>query len=128
MKLKPLLLALATFAALPHYAGAQQLEGAQLKKLINGKRIYLSVPLGGEFPLYYKKGGTVDGSGEATGLGRTMKPNDSGRWWVEGPKLCQKWQTWYDGKVFCFTINKTAEAKIAWTRDDGYSGTARIGD
>ncbi len=128
MKLRSIFLCLVALASLPHNAGAEPLKGAELRNLINGKRIYLSVPLGGEFPLYYKKGGTVDGSGEATGLGRTMKPNDSGKWWVKGPNLCQKWKTWYDGKVFCFTITKTAEAKIAWTRDDGYSGTARIGN
>ena len=119
---------LPSIALLPSLVSAQELEGAKLKKLVNGKRIYLSVPFGGEFPLYYKTSGIVDGSGEATGLGRTMKPNDSGRWWVNGSKLCQKWQTWYDGKTFCFTISKTADTKIAWTRDDGYSGTARIGN
>jgi hypothetical protein len=119
------LISLCTFSSA---AQAEPVKGNELKQLINGKRIYLSVPLGGEFPLYYKKGGKVDGSGEATGLGRTMKPNDSGRWWISGAKLCQKWQTWYDGKVFCFTIQKTSEAKIAWVRDDGYSGTARIGN
>ncbi len=128
MKYESILIPLLSLSFFPSLVNAEELQGAQLKKLVNGKRIYLSVPLGGEFPLYYKKGGTVDGSGEATGLGRTMKPNDSGKWWVSGSKLCQKWQTWYDGKTFCFTIQQTAEAKIAWTRDDGYSGTARVGN
>ncbi len=109
-------------------AHADLLKGGDLKQAVSGKRIYLAVPLGGEFPLYYASSGRVDGSGEAAGLGRFLKPNDSGRWWVDGSKLCQKWQSWYDGKTFCFTINKVSDSKIAWTRDDGYAGTARIGD
>jgi hypothetical protein len=128
MSLKITLSALVALCAVSSSANADPVRGKNLKTLINGKRIYLAVPLGGEFPLYYKKGGKVDGSGEATGLGRTMKPNDSGRWWISDAKLCQKWQTWYDGKVFCFTIEKTSDTKIAWVRDDGYSGTARIGN
>ncbi len=108
-------------------ARAETLSGNDLKEAISGKRVYLAVPLGGEFPLYYAAGGRVDGSGEAAGLGRLLKPNDSGRWWVNGDKLCQKWQTWYEGKVFCFTVTPKGDSRIAWTRDDGYSGTARIG-
>ncbi len=128
MNSKMILASFLAVCTLSTHANADPVKGNELKQLINGKRIYLAVPLGGEFPLYYKKGGKVDGSGEATGLGKTMKPNDSGRWWISGAKLCQKWQTWYDGKVFCFTIQKTADSKIAWVRDDGYSGTARIGN
>ena len=107
---------------------AQPLSGPQLSSFISGKRVYLKVPLGGEFPLYYAASGKVDGSGEAAGLGRLVKPSDSGRWWVAGDRLCQKWSTWYDGKPFCFTIDKTGESTIAWVRDDGYAGTARVGE
>ena len=108
--------------------GAQDMSGEALKALVAGKRIYLSVPLGGDFPLFYKSDGRVEGSGEAVGLGRLLKPTDSGRWWVTGPLLCQKWHSWYDGKTFCFSIARSSANSIVWRRDDGYTGTARISD
>lgn len=107
-------------------ASAEALSGQALKSFISGKRIYLAVPLGGEIPLNYNPGGTVDGSGEAAGLGRYMAPRDRGRWWVSGNRLCQKWQQWYDGKTFCFTVTKLADNRIRWVRDDGKSGVARL--
>lgn len=116
-------LALCLFAA---PAAAEALAGEKLKSFISGKRIYLAVPLGGEIPLNYRPGGTVDGSGEAAGLGRYMTPKDRGRWWVSGNRLCQKWQQWYDGKTFCFTVTKIADNRIRWVRDDGKSGVARL--
>ncbi|MBM7849859.1 hypothetical protein JOD31_000071 [Methylopila capsulata] len=105
---------------------AQDLAGDALSETIAGRTVYLATPLGGEFPLNYRKDGVVDGSGDAVGLGRFMQPKDSGRWWVDGPKLCQKWRTWYDGKAFCFTVASLGGDKIAWVRDDGLKGTARI--
>lgn len=102
------------------------LRGEALREAVSGKRIYLSVPLGGELPLYYQSNGRVDGSGEAAGLGRFLKPTDSGRWWVEGERLCQQWESWYQGRVFCFTVKKLPENRIAWARDDGEKGVARI--
>ena len=102
------------------------LKGEALREAVSGKRIYLSVPLGGELPLFYQSNGRVDGSGEAAGLGRFLKPTDSGRWWVEGERLCQQWESWYSGRVFCFTVQKLPENRIAWARDDGEKGIARI--
>ncbi len=107
-------------------ARAEDLGGAELKDRISGRQVYLATPFGGEFPLNYRSDGTVDGSGKAIGLGRFMQPTDSGSWWVDGSKLCQKWKSWYAGKQFCFTIRSTGPAQIAWTRDDGLTGTARI--
>lgn len=113
-------------ALLASPAAAEALSGDKLKSFISGKRIYLAVPLGGEIPLNYRPGGSVDGSGEAAGLGRYMTPKDRGRWWVSGNRLCQKWQQWYDGKTFCFTVTKLADNRIRWVRDDGKSGIARL--
>ena len=107
---------------------SDQLSGQELSRLIAGKRVYLAVPAGGEFPLFYRTDGAVDGSGEALGLGRYLKPKDSGHWWVAGSRLCQQWRSWYDGKQFCFTIRTMGPNKIAWQREDGMSGVARIGD
>ncbi len=121
-----LVLSLAVLAAVPAGASAEVLSGAALKSFVSGKRIYLAVPLGGEIPLTYRKNGRVDGTGEAAGLGKYMTPKDSGRWWVSGNKLCQKWQEWYDGRTFCFTVTKISDSRIRWVRDDGKSGVARV--
>jgi hypothetical protein len=118
-------LMLAASAGLAH---ADLMSGEEIRDAVTGKRIYLATPLGGEFPLYYQRSGTVDGSGEALGIGRWVRPTDSGRWWVDGDSLCQQWETWYDGKRNCFKLQRVGENKLRWTRDDGYSGSARIGD
>lgn len=107
-------------------AAAETLSGHQLKSFISGKRVLIAVPLGGEIPINYRPNGTVDGSGEAVGLGRYMAPTDKGRWWVDGNRLCQRWQEWYKGRTFCFTVTKTGPDRIRWVRDDGKSGTARL--
>ena len=112
------------WAALP--AAAAPLAGDSLKSFISGKRVYLAVPFGGEIPLNYRRNGVVDGSGEAAGLGKYMTPKDRGRWWVSGSRLCQKWQDWYDGRTFCFTVTKLSDGRIRWVRDDGKSGVARV--
>ena len=121
-----LALSLALMAAPAADASGQALSGEALKSFVSGKRIYLAVPLGGEIPLTYRSNGRVDGSGEAAGLGRYMTPKDSGRWWVSGDRLCQKWQEWYKGRTFCFTVTKLSDSRIRWVRDDGKSGVARV--
>ena len=103
-------------------------KGDAIKNYVQSKRIYLSVPFGGEMPLHYKEDGVVDGSGEAIGLGKFLAPKDQGRWWIDGDRLCQQWQQWYDGKVFCFTLESLPENKLVWRRDDGEEGIARIGN
>ena len=121
-------IALIMLCAIGTSAGAaDKLAGDALKKHISGKRVYLSATVG-EFPMTYHHNGVVDGSGEALGLGKLLAPKDKGRWWITGENLCQKWEQWYDGKTFCFTVRPTGEKTIAWVRDDGYSGTARIAD
>lgn len=121
-----LLAVLAATPAEPALASGEALKGEALRSFISGKRVFLAVPLGGELPLNYRSNGRVDGTGEAVGLGRYMKPKDSGRWWVSGNRLCQKWQEWYDGKTFCFTVTKLSDNRIRWVRDDGRSGVARV--
>jgi len=107
-------------------ATATALQGDQIERTIVGKRIYLATPFGGEFPMNYRPGGVVDGDGEALGLGRMVAPKDSGRWWVDGDRLCQQWRAWYDGKAFCFTLQQTGPRSLLWRRDDGLEGSARI--
>tara|TARA_R110000850_G_scaffold149576_7_gene272027 strand:+ start:130 stop:726 length:597 start_codon:yes stop_codon:yes gene_type:complete len=113
-------------AVAPVTAKAEQLAGNQLKQFVNGKRVYLATPFGGEFPLNYQRTGVVTGDGTALGLGKFFAPTETGRWWVKGENLCQQWPTWYDGKTTCFQIRKTGERSLDWIRDDGRSGKARI--
>lgn len=121
-----LLLAAGLFAGEAMASGGKPMSGKEIERTIKGKRIFLAAPMGGEFPLNYRSNGVVDGDGKAVGLGRLARPTDSGRWWVEGNKLCQKWQRWYDGKPFCFTLARGQGATLYWVRDDGLSGEARI--
>ncbi|MEL6435168.1 MAG: hypothetical protein AAFP99_00090 [Pseudomonadota bacterium] len=117
----------AAVVSLPTQAIAEPLSGEALKQLVNGKRIYLRTPFGGEFPLYYKTNGQVTGDGTKLGLGRYFAPKETGQWFVRGSQLCQQFPTWYKGKVSCFTIRKTGETTLRWRRDDGYAGRARVG-
>ena len=120
------LLVLTSVTAFPGQARAEQLSGTSIQAAIGGKRVFLSTPFGGEFPLYYKTNGRVTGDGTALGLGRYFAPRETGRWFVRGNQLCQQFPTWYRGKVSCFTLRRTGETTLRWKRDDGYSGRARI--
>ncbi|BBE71256.1 hypothetical protein OHA_1_00827 [Pleomorphomonas sp. SM30] len=54
------------------------MKDAEIRAAVSGRRIYLQTPLGGEFPLNYRKNGRVDGDGEKLGLGRLMAPRTPG--------------------------------------------------
>jgi hypothetical protein len=123
------LVALAALSSVVLMSGAsaqEAVEGSGIEALISGKRVYLSTPYGGEFPLIYNADGTVTGDGTELGLARFFAPRETGKWWVEGANLCQQFPTWYRGEVSCFTIEKTGDTTITWVRDDGQSGSARI--
>lgn len=115
-------------AALSTGAAAREFTAEDIRNKISGKRIYLAAPLGGEFPLFYQRDGRVDGSGEALGLGRWIRPTDSGRWWISGNRLCQQWQTWYDGRRMCFQLIYLGQNRLRWNQDNGDTGLARIGN
>jgi hypothetical protein len=105
--------------------GSSVLKPHEIKRTITTVRIILKVP-GGEFPLVYQKNGTVTGDGTSVGLARFFAPKETGKWWIDGNNLCQQWPSWYNGKQFCFTLQKTSPTSLIWNRDDGKSGTARI--
>lgn len=107
-------------------AGAGQLTGKRIAKLVSGKTVYLATPYGFEFPLVYRRDGTVTGDGTGTLLARFFAPSETGRWWVGNGKLCQKWPSWYRGRTICFKIEQTGPRSLDWVRNDGYSGSARI--
>jgi hypothetical protein len=107
-------------------ASAAPLSGSEIKALVSGKKVYLATPYGAEFPLHYRKNGNVTGDASGFSLASFLAPKETGKWWTQGQKLCQKWPTWYKGKTICFTIQQTGDNSIAWVRDDGMKGTARI--
>lgn len=117
-----LLLVLAVGPAL-----AEPLSGPEIKDRIGGELVRLSTPYGVTLPLVYRDDGVVSGDLSGFSVGAMLAPREEGRWWVKDDKLCQKWPTWYDGRTHCFTITSLGPDKIAWTRDDGLSGTAVMG-
>ncbi len=117
-----------TVSGLAAAAEATQMKEADIRSLIIGKTIYLAAPMGGEFPLNYHPSGQVDGTGKALGLGKFIQPTDQGRWWIQSDKLCQQFKVWYDGSPMCFDLTETGEGKVKWVRDNGETGTARIGN
>ncbi|MEM8797279.1 MAG: hypothetical protein AAGE61_17085 [Pseudomonadota bacterium] len=102
------------------------LSGGQIKDAIAGKKVFLRIPFGGEFPLKYSSNGILKGDGTGTGVARFFSPKDEGRWWVRDGKLCQKWEEWYEGRTFCFVISDYDGTGFTWLRDDGRKGKGRI--
>ena len=125
-KILPALLFLILFSEMS-VAADRQLSGSEIRTAITNRRIYLKVPLGGEFPLFYREDGYVDGSGTAVGIGLLTRVSDEGKWWISGAMLCQQWRMYEGGKRYCFTLSERADGQLAWRRDDGLDGLARIG-
>ncbi|HEY5819312.1 MAG TPA: hypothetical protein VIU14_13125 [Mesorhizobium sp.] len=107
-------------------AQSEPLSGDGINTLISGKRVFLKTPYGLEFPLRYNSDGTVSGDASGFTMAKMLAPKETGKWWIKGPKLCQQWKTWYNGKALCFTIDHTGSSTLDWKRDDGLAGTARI--
>jgi hypothetical protein len=108
-------------------AQASTLKDDDIRSDIVGRTVFLAAPFGGEFPLNYRRNGIVDGDGEALGLGRWIAPRDKGRWWVRENRLCQQFETWYNGAPMCFELSRTGPQRLRWVRDNGETGAARIG-
>lgn len=109
-------------------AQADAMTGEEIRRDIIGRTIFLAAPIAGEFPLNYRKSGVVDGDGAALGLGRIIKPNDTGKWSIEGDKLCQQFKTWYNGEKICFVLTRLKANSVKWVRNNGETGIARIGE
>lgn len=106
-------------------AQATELDDAAIKEAISGRSVVLTT-MGFDFPLFYATNGQVTGDGTEVGLAKYFSPKETGRWWVENNKLCQQFPTWYKGKTWCFDLKKVDDKRLNWTRDDGFSGKARI--
>jgi hypothetical protein len=117
-------LALPTAAAL---AETQSLGGDELKKAISGKTVFLNVS-GFELPIKYAANGRMSAKmgTVAASFSRGDGSSDTGKWWVDGDQLCQQWRVWMDSKSYCYKLTRNGST-VRWARNDGRSGTARIG-
>jgi len=106
--------------------GATQLSGDGLRSAISGKTVYLKIS-GFELPISYSANGRMTGKmgTVAASISRGDGASDSGKWWVSGDQLCQKWTSWMDGKQYCYKLSQKGST-VVWVRNDGRSGTARI--
>lgn len=115
--------------ALPATASAEpaQLAGDELRQAISGKTVYLNIS-GFELPINYAANGRMSGkmSTVAASFSRGDGAQDRGKWWVANDQLCQQWTSWMDGKAYCYRLTRDG-ANVRWVRNDGRSGTARIG-
>jgi hypothetical protein len=109
-------------------ASSDNLNGPELRKVLSGKTIYLSMS-GIVLPIAYRSNGTMSGRlkiSTAALVGSGTSPQDTGRWWISKDQLCQKWKSWQSGKAYCYKLKRNGQ-NVAWVRDDGRRGTARIG-
>ncbi|TCR90939.1 hypothetical protein [Rhizobium sp. BK376] len=113
---------------LPAFALAEVMTANDIRSDIIGRTMYVATPLGGELPLNYHTSGQLEGTGRALGFAAFGKPTDTGKWWIKDNKLCQQFQTWYQGNTNCYSLERAGEDRVRWTRDNGQKGTARIGD
>jgi hypothetical protein len=104
-----------------------QLAGNELRQTISGKTVYLNIS-GFELPISYAANGRMSGkmSTVAASFSRGDGAQHRGKWWVAGDQLCQQWTSWMDGKAYCYRLTRDGST-VRWVRNDGRSGTARIG-
>ncbi len=106
-------------------AGDTVLAGVELQSAVSGKTVYVQSPLG-EIPIRYHANGTLHGATELAVFDGESQTADSGKWWVKETSLCMQWHNWMHGRPHCFTMHKLRGTMVAWRRDDGKSGTARL--
>ena len=117
--------ALALGAALA--AETASLSGDELRKAVSGKTVYLRIS-GFELPIHYSPGGSMAGGmgGVGATIAREESASDRGKWWVSASQLCQRWSSWMEGKTYCYKLTRQGNS-VTWVRNDGRSGSARIG-
>ncbi|HRY05911.1 MAG TPA: SH3 domain-containing protein [Hyphomicrobiaceae bacterium] len=104
---------------------AEPLSGDTLRKRIPGAKIQVDTPLGSVVPVSYGADGTLEGKAGAVAFFLGSQ-KDRGKWWIEGSKLCQRWNTWFNKRTNCARVFRTAENRIEWIDQDGDKGTGTI--
>lgn len=105
------------------------LTGRELQKAVSGKTVYLKTPVGAEVPVRYRPNGTMAGVSSASlaALAGEQVSADTGRWWVRRAELCQQWSSWSNGRTLCYKL-RVSGRQVAWSRNDGETGAARLGN
>lgn len=99
------------------------LAGDNLRQMVIGKTVVLNTPMGG-IPISFRDNGTM--TGRAHGMtSYSLRNTDSGRWWVSSDQLCQKWDSWLQGRAHCITVRMDGRT-VHWRSTDGRTGTATI--
>ena len=126
MKLGAFVLA-ASLVPAAAFAEPATLAGDELRQAISGKTVYLNIS-GFELPIRYAANGRMSGkmSTVAASFSRGDGAQDRGKWWVSGDQLCQQWSSWMNGQSYCYRLTRNGST-VHWVRNDGRSGTARIG-
>jgi hypothetical protein len=103
------------------------MKGDALRTAVSGKTLYLNIS-GFELPIRYSASGSMSGSmgAVAATFARGDGASDRGKWWIAEDQICQRWTSWLDGKSYCYKFSVNGNA-VRWVRNDGASGTARIG-
>jgi hypothetical protein len=109
------------------HAEPETLAGDELRKAVSGKTVYLNIS-GFELPIRYAANGRMSGKmgTVVASFSRGDGSSDTGKWWVTDDQLCQQWHTWMEGKSYCYKLTRNGST-VHWVRNDGRSGTARIG-
>jgi hypothetical protein len=120
--------ALFALSSSAHAADSHLLTGKKLHQAVSGKTIYIQTPIGAEIPIRYAPNGVMTGSSSRhlAALAGEDVNTDKGRWWIRRAELCQKWNKWSNGRAHCYKLRTSGET-VYWTRNDGESGTARLG-
>lgn len=108
-------------------ANAESLSNDALREAVVGKTVYLRTQ-GIELPIAYRSDGTMHGRlrAFAAAFSGDTATKDSGKWWVKNDQLCQRWRRWMDSQTYCYKLKRDGQ-QVQWRRNDGRSGTARIG-
>ncbi|MEM8972250.1 MAG: SH3 domain-containing protein [Pseudomonadota bacterium] len=101
-----------------------QLDAIGLVETFTDVTVNFETPLGVTLPVRFH--GDRSLSGNSGAIARHLgSERDRGRWWVEGPRLCQKWNVWFDGNTNCVEIFRSGD-QITWKGRDGKSGRGQI--
>ena len=122
----PMLAAAAFLGFATTQASAHGPAGDRLTETIGGHTVVMQ-SMGASLPVAYRANGTMAGRMQSyvAAMAGESKLSDSGKWWIKGGMLCQRWRHWLDGKTYCFSL-KQSGSTIHWTSTSGHSGTARI--
>lgn len=113
-------------------AMAQQVTDQQdsqtLREALAGRTVYVVTPLGVELPIRYHANGTMTSKSSAhlASMAGESTHSDYGRWWVANGRLCQRWQNWLNRQAYCYEMTINGR-DVSWRRNDGRTGTARLG-